>query len=142
VRRIIPWTKKIKDRLVLPDGREVDAKPFLTSEKDDLVIKHANAYSSAAVYIGEDVARDEWRTIVHEALEGDWIVQEKIELPEMDMEYWEDEKLKTARCIFNVNPYIYDGHLGGFLIRASTDKLTSFKSGEIAAVVPCFERRA
>jgi len=142
VRQIIPWTKKIKDRLVLPDGREVDAKPFLTSEKDDLVIKHANAYSSAAVYIGEDVARDEWRTIVDEALEGDWIVQEKIELPEMDMEYWEDEKLKTARCIYNINPYIYDGHLGGFLARASTDKLTSFKSGEIAAVVPCFERRA
>jgi hypothetical protein len=142
VRRIIPWTKKIKNRLVLADGREVDAKPFLTSEKDDLVIKHANAYSSAAVYIGEDVAEEEWHAVVDEALEGDWIVQEKIELPEMDLEYWEHGELKTARCIYNVNPYIYDGHLGGFLARASTDKLTSFKSGEIAAVVPCFERRA
>lgn len=140
VRRIIPWTKKIKDRLVLKDDREVDAMSFLVAEKDGLVIKHANAYSSAAVFIGEDISVPEWREIVDESLKGDWIVQEKIELPEMDIDYWEDGQLKTARCIYNVNPYIYDGRLGGFLNRASTDKLTSFTKGEIAAVVPCFER--
>jgi hypothetical protein len=140
VRRIIPWTKKIKDRLVLKDGREVDARPFLLASKDDLVIKHANAYSSAAVFIGDDVAADEWQGIVDESLKGDWIVQERIELPELDIEYWEDQEIKTARCIYNVNPYIYDGHLGGFLARASTDKLTSFKSGVIATIVPCFEK--
>ncbi|MCD4748636.1 MAG: hypothetical protein K8R59_04605 [Thermoanaerobaculales bacterium] len=142
VRRIIPWTKKVKDRLVLKDGREVDAGPFLVAEKDSLVIKHANAYSSSAVFIGEDISVPEWRDIVDESLKGDWVVQEKIELPEMDMEYWEDEQLKTARCIYNVNPYIYDGRFGGFLNRASTDKLTSFTKGEIAAVVPCFERNS
>ncbi len=142
VRRTIPWTKKIKDRLVLADGREVDAESFLIGEKDRLVIKHANAYSSSAVFIGEDIADHRWREIVAGSLEGDWIVQERIELPEMDVEYWEDERLKTARCIFNVNPYIYDGRLGGFLVRASTDKLTSFTKGEIATVVPCFERNA
>lgn len=140
VRRVIPWTKKIQDRLVLEDGREVDAEPFLLAEKDDLVIKHANAYSSAAVFIGDDISADEWRGVVEESMKGDWIVQQRIELPEMDLQYWEDGRQKTARCIFNVNPYIYDGHLGGFLGRASTDKLTSFKSGEIAAIIPCFRR--
>jgi hypothetical protein len=139
VRDIIPWTKKIKDRLVLADGREVDARPFLLAEQNDLVIKHANAYSSAAVFIGEDIDAGQWQEIVDESLKGDWIVQERIELPEMDIEYWEDDQIKTARCIYNVNPYIYDGKLGGFLARASTDKLTSFKSGEIATIIPCFE---
>ena len=125
---------------MLEDGREVDAEPFLQADKDNLVIKHANAYSSAAVFIGEDLPADEWRGVIGEALKGDWIVQRRIELPEMDLEYWEHGRRKTARCIFNVNPYIYDGHLGGFLGRASTDKLTSFKSGEIAAILPCFQR--
>lgn len=140
VRRIIPWTKKIKDRLVLADGKVVNSKPFLLAEKNALVIKHANAYSSSAVFIGEDIDGDRWREIVDEALKGDWIVQERIALPEMDVQYWEEEQLKRAHCIYNVNPYIYDGRLGGFLVRASTDKLTSFTKGEIAAIVPCFER--
>ena len=138
VRSIIPWTKKIKDRLVLKDGREVEARPYLLAEKDNLVIKHANAYSSAAVYIGDDVEPGPWQEVVDESLKGDWIVQERIELPEMEVSYWEDEQIKTARCIYNINPYIYDGKLGGFLARASTDKLTSFKSGEIATVLPGF----
>ena len=140
VRGILPWTKKIQDRLVLADGREVDARPFLLAEQNGLVIKHANAYSSAAVFIGDDTDVGRWQEVVDESLEGDWVVQERIELPEMDIEYWEDDQIKTARCIYNINPYIYDGKLGGFLARASTDKLTSFKSGEIATIIPCFER--
>lgn len=139
VRTIIPWTKKIKDRIILKDGTETNARPYFLKERENLVIKHANAYSSAAVYIGEDVEPNPWTEVVDESLKGDWIVQEKIELPEIDLEYFEDDTVKSVRCIYNVNPYIYDGKLGGFLARASTDKLTSFKSGEIATVIPCFE---
>jgi len=140
VREIIPWTKKVKDRLVLEDGREVEALPHLVEARESLVIKHANAYSSSAVYIGEDVEPGEWRGIAEEALKGDWIVQERIGLPEIDLRYWEDGRVKTVRCIYNVNPYIYDGKLGGFLARASTDKLTSFTKGTIATIIPCFKR--
>ncbi len=139
VREIIPWTKKIKNKLMLEDGSIVEAGEYLIKEKDNLVIKHANAYSSAAVYIGDDVEKKKWEEIVDESLKGDWIVQQRIDLPELTMEYWEDNKVKSAKCIYNVNPYIYDGKLGGFLNRASTDKLTSFKSGEIATIMPCFE---
>jgi hypothetical protein len=140
VREIIPMTRKIKERILLSDGREVDARSHLIEHRESLVIKHANAYSSAAVFIGEDSAPEKWREIVEEALKGDWIVQELIDLPYIEIEYWEDEQLRKANCIFNVNPYIYDGKLGGFLNRASTDKLTSFKPGAVATVMPCFER--
>jgi len=140
VREIIPWTRKIKAEMKGPDGRMVDAREFLAAERENLVIKHANAYSSAAVFIGEDFTDANWLGVVEESLEGDWIVQEKIELPEMELEYFEGGEVKRERCIFNVNPYIYDGRLGGFLNRASTDKLTSFKSGEVATIMPCFER--
>ena len=61
VREVIPWTKKIKERIVLADGTEVDARPHLLSHKDSLVIKHANAYSSAAVFLGEDADADRWQ---------------------------------------------------------------------------------
>jgi len=140
VREIIPWTKKIKDKIITAEGTEVNARDFLIKEKDRLVIKHANAYSSSAVFIGDDVAEDKWADIVEKSLGGDWVVQARIDLPETIFEYWEDDQIKSAKCIFNVNPYIYDGELGGFLNRASTDKLTSFKSGEIATIMPCFQK--
>ena len=64
VREIIPWTKKIKERIVLKNGREVDARPYFIKEKDNLVIKHANAYSSAAVFIGEDIDNKKWEEVI------------------------------------------------------------------------------
>jgi hypothetical protein len=140
VREVIPMTRKIKERLALPDGREVDGRSWLVENRANVVIKHANAYSSAAVFIGEDAGEAEWREIVEKSMEGDWIVQELIDLPTIDIEYWEDGRLHTIECIYNVNPYIYDGRLGGFLNRASTDKLTSFKPGQVATIMPCFEK--
>lgn len=141
VRKIIPWTKKIKERMISPGKTEVLAREFLIENRDDIVIKHANAYSSAAVFIGEDISDEEWRGIVETSLEGDWIAQWKIDLPEIEVEYMDsDRSVKKIKCIYNVNPYIYDGKLGGFLNRASTDKLTSFKSGSVATIMPCFEK--
>ena len=140
VREIIPWTKKIKPQMIDPSGVTVDAVDFLNADKDNLVIKHANAYSSSAVFLGDDMDEGKWREVVTRSLEGDWIAQARIELPELELEYFEDGVVKNIKCIYNVNPYIYNGKLGGFLNRASTDKLTSFKSGEIATIMPCFER--
>lgn len=107
---IIPWTKYIGERLILRDGTEVDPRSYILKYKDDLIIKRANTYSSAAVFLGDDV------------------------------EYWEDNQIKTARCIYDGSPYIHDGKLGGLLNRASTDKLTSFESGKIATIMPRFEK--
>jgi hypothetical protein len=139
VREIIPWTKKIEKKMIL-DGKEIVTKDYLLSNREKLVIKHANAYSSMAVFIGDDCDEKKWKGIVSEAMKGDWIVQEIIDLPEREIEYWENNKVKKAKCIYNVNPYMYDGKLGGFYVRASTDRLTSFKVGEIATVMPCFKK--
>jgi hypothetical protein len=140
VREIIPWTKKIEEKIIV-SGQEEDTREFLLGNREKLVIKHANAYSSVAVFIGDDCDEKKWLRVVEEALEGDWIVQEIVDLPEREIEYWEDNKVKKATCIYNVNPYMYDGKLGGFYVRASTDRLTSFKVGEIATVMPCFKRK-
>ncbi len=140
VREIIPWTKKVEPEMEV-GGSPVEGKDYLVENRERLVIKHANSYSSVAVFPGIDCEEKRWSEIVDEALEGDWIVQELIDLPEIDIEYWEDGRIMKERCIYNVNPYLYDGKLGGFYVRASTDRLTSFKVGEVATVLPCFMRK-
>ena len=139
VREILPWTKKIEDKIIV-NGNEVDTKNYLIKNRKKLVIKHANSYSSVAVFIGVDCEKNKWNDVVDEALTGDWIVQEIINLPEIEIDYWEDNKVKKAKCIYNVNPYMYNGKLGGLYVRASTDRLTSFAVGEIATVMPCLKK--
>ena len=139
VREILPWTKKVEEKIVVK-GKEFDTKEYLIKNREKLVIKHANSYSSVAVFIGVDCEKNKWNDVVDEALTGDWIVQEIINLPEIEIDYWEDNKVKKAKCIYNVNPYMYNGKLGGLYVRASTDRLTSFAVGEIATVMPCLKK--
>ena len=86
VREIVPWTRKIAARIQV-EGRELDSREFLLRNREDLVIKHANSYSSVAVFLGVDCDEEKWAGVVEEALGGDWIVQHVIQLPEREIEY-------------------------------------------------------
>jgi hypothetical protein len=137
VREILPWTRRVAGEIEV-DGRSVDGREYLLREKDRLVVKEANSYSSVGVFIGEDHEPDEWAGVVDRALGGDFIVQEKIALPTLPVRLYDGVKESTQDLIYNVNPYMFNGDFGGIYVRASSDKLTSFKVGGVATVLPVF----
>jgi len=123
---------------MIVDGKPIDGRKFLMQEKDRLVLKHANSYSSVSVYLGEDQTDEQWKEIADEALKGDHIVQEIIKLPTMTVTLFDGTATETYDLIYNVNPYMLNNQFGGIYVRASTDKLTSFKVGGVATVLPVF----
>ncbi len=137
IREVLPWTHKVSPEMIV-DGRPVDGREFLLRERENLVLKHANAYSSVCVYLGEDNTQEEWAGLVDMALQGDHIVQEKITLPRLPVILFDGEEKIVTDLIYNVNPYMFNGDFGGIYVRASTDKLTSFKVGGVATVLPVF----
>ena len=137
IRGILPWTRKIGEEIEV-DGEPRNGYEFLLEERERLVIKEANSYSSVGVFIGEDKDEEEWNQIVDMALGGDFIVQEKINLPTMPVRLFDGENEFTKELIYNVNPYMFNGDFGGIYVRASTDKLTSFKVGHLSTVLPAF----
>ena len=137
IRDVLPWTLKVAAEMIV-DGKPIDGRKFLMQEKDRLVLKHANSYSSVSVYLGEDHTDEQWKEIVDEALKGDHIVQEEIKLPTMPVTLFDGTATETYDLIYNVNPYMFNNQFGGIYVRASTDKLTSFKVGGVATVLPVF----
>ena len=137
IRDVLPWTLKVAAEMIV-DGKPIDGRKFLMQEKDRLVLKHANSYSSVSVYLGEDQTDEQWKEIVDEALKGDHIVQEIIKLPTMTVTLFDGTATETYDLIYNVNPYMLNNQFGGIYVRASTDKLTSFKVGGVATVLPVF----
>ena len=140
IRTVLPWTRKVSRAMVV-DGARVDGGRFLRESRERLVIKEANSYSSVGVFLGEDATPAQWDEIVERALQGDHIVQEKIDLPTVGVTLFDGEREIHEELIYNVNPYLFNGQFGGLYVRASSDKLTSFKVGKVATVMPVFLRQ-
>jgi glutathionylspermidine synthase len=134
---VLPWTRKVAGEMLV-DGKPVDGRRYLTERRQKLVVKEANSYSSVGVFIGEDHSEAEWAAVLDRALEGDHIVQEKIDLPTIAVTLYDGKAESTHELIYNVNPYLFNDGYGGIYIRASSDKLTSFKVGGVATVLPAF----
>ena len=137
IRKVLPWTRKVEAKMII-DGNSMDGREFLMREKNGLVLKKVNSYSSVGVFLGEDQSDAKWLDLVDEAMKGDHIVQEMIKLPTMPVTLFDGSKTETYDLIYNVNPYMFDSDFGGIYVRASTDKLTSFKVGGVATVLPVF----
>jgi hypothetical protein len=81
VRRHLPWTRIVAPGPVVWRGRETELAELLRSpERRELVIKPGQGGGGRNVYIGREVADDEWNAAVERALgEGTWVVQELVE---------------------------------------------------------------
>ncbi|MBU1112064.1 MAG: hypothetical protein ABIG93_02595 [archaeon] len=114
----------------------------LLSQKNQWVIKKANSATSEGVYLGSGVDKEHWRKIVEVAINGDWIAQERLELPQIPVRYHNPKTSSThiADLVYNVCPYSFGGRFNGFYVRASVDDLTSAKTGSDYTILPCFKR--
>ncbi len=135
VRKNIPRTRDLSR----PDSTERLLREML-KDRERLVIKAANSFASKAVFIGSDISPEEWERVAKEAVGADFILQERINLPRVQVAVLEEGSRLEQEMIFNVCPYMFRGEFGGFYVRASDDNLTSFKEGSLATVLPCFER--
>jgi len=137
ISRVLPWTRKVAPAMTVA-GREVDGRAYLSGNRTNLVVKEANSYSSVGVFIGEDHSPEEWEAVLDRAMGGDHLVQERIDLPTIAVRLFDGKAESSRALIYNVNPYLFNGGYGGIYIRASSDKLTSFKVGGVATVLPAF----
>ena len=137
VRKVIPKTKSLKFL-----GEQSEFLKEVQRNRTEYVLKEANSYSSMGVFIGADLTQDEWDFRMKQSLGKDFVVQEKIDLPSMRINMYDQRNHRqiSEDLIYNINPYIFLGKFAGFYFRASQDNLTSFKRGLKATVLPCFQQ--
>jgi len=135
VRGIVPWTRGAVDRTALdPGGRKVRLSDFILENRERLVLKPGRGYGGEEVVLGCEVSDNVWKKTRETAFaEQDWVVQEYVDIPQIDV-------FGTGgfeRKYINLSPFVIGGNLSGFFTRVSESKIINIsrKGGLIPTYV-------
>jgi glutathionylspermidine synthase len=126
----IPWTR------VLRDGREhygdwvVDLLPFVSDNRERLVLKPASDYGGHGVSLGMETEQAAWDRLIEEHVEdGDFVVQEYVPVPEEMFPTVEDGHVQMRLKRFNINPFGIGGRYAGMITRISDRAVINVSAG-------------
>lgn len=126
--RFIPWTRRIAHEQVWYQGREEDLVPLVRKDKDLFVIKPSDAFGGKGVCIGHETDPARWDEVIEEALEGRWVVQEAIDIPEEPFPYFTPENGLGQKKV-NLNPFAFGSRYAGSVARISTSSVINVSAG-------------
>ena len=131
----VPWTRRVRREKTLKDGVLVDLPAFIRQNRPHLVMKPNDEYGGKGVFIGWELSESEWDAALQTALSSSYVVQEKVELlrerfPELSPD------LHFRDLVVDLDPFIFDGEVEGFLTRLSGSSLANVTSG--GGQVPAF----
>jgi uncharacterized circularly permuted ATP-grasp superfamily protein len=127
----VPWTRRVREGKDTRDGRTFDLPRYIRENRDHLVLKPNDEYGGKGVSIGWETSDTEWEQALAEALRSSYVVQEKVELqrrsfPELDPE---QPELQFRDLVVDLDPFLFQGEVEGFLTRLSGSSLANVTSG-------------
>ena len=136
VARVLPWTRRVEERRTRKDGREIDLVPWVLEHRDELVLKPAHEYGGRSVFLGWETEAPDWHAAVDAALEGAWVVQQRVAIPEEPFPVLEGGRLDFVPLKVNTNPFYVRGEPAGAVTRTSRLGVINVSSG--GGSVPTF----
>jgi uncharacterized circularly permuted ATP-grasp superfamily protein len=136
IARHVPWTRRLREGRTRRGGREIDLPVFVRDHRDELVMKPNDEYGGKGVFIGADMSEAEWQAALAEALRSSYVVQEKVELRRESFPELGPEGLRMRDLVVDLDPFIFQGEVEGFLTRLSGTSLANVTSG--GGQVPAF----
>jgi hypothetical protein len=134
----IPWTRVVEGRKTTVDGKTVDLVPYISANKDHLVLKPNDDYGGKGIVLGWTVDQAVWNNAVKTAVDSPYVVQKRVRLPYEPFPGFEDGKLLVLDRMLDTNPYVAFGrYMHGCLTRISTDPLVNVTAGG-GSTVPTF----
>src|SRR5687768_15820473 len=132
----VPWTRRVREGRTTRDGREVDLVPHIRSNRDGLVLKPNDEYGGKGVYIGWEMTETEWDAALTEALSSSFVVQAKVDLLRETFPEMGPSGLVFRDLVVDLDPFVFNGEVEGFLTRLSGTSLANVTSG--GGQVPAF----
>jgi len=131
----VPWTRRLREGRTTRDGASVDLVDYARRHRADLVLKPNDEYGGKGVFLGFEMTDTDWERALAEALKASYVVQQKVDLqresfPELSPE------LRFRDLIVDLDPFVFQGEVEGFLTRLSGTSLANVTSG--GGQVPAF----
>jgi len=126
IRSHIPWTRRVVPEL----GDEIARR------RETLVLKPNDEYGGKGVVLGWTVDQAEWEAAIEVAATQSYVVQEAVEIPRVPFPVVLDG-LRYLDLAVDLDPYLFDGRVRGFMTRVSAAALLNVTAGA-GSVVPTF----
>jgi hypothetical protein len=130
IRATIPWTRILRPGRVTYGDWLVDLLPFVSDNRERLVLKPASDYGGHGVSLGIETDAATWDALIEEhAPVGDFVVQEYIPVPEEMFPTVEDGHIQMRLKRFNINPFGLGGRYAGMITRISDRAVINVSAG-------------
>ena len=136
IQETIPWTQILSDKTITLGNKRINLKEFVTTNRENLVLKPANLYGGKDVYIGRETDQEIWEKKISEHITDEsWVVQEYVDIPQdvfPDIDNGCSLKLKYV----NINPFALLSKYSGTITRVSEHAVINVSAG--GGLVPTF----
>jgi hypothetical protein len=133
----VPWTRRAADTATDYKGEPVDLVAFTRANRDRLVLKPNDEYGGTGIFIGWESDEEAWDAAIQTALEGDYLVQERVPTAREVFPALDDSGgYELAEQLVDLDPLLFFGKVGGAFTRLSTTSLCNVTSG--GGMVPTF----
>ena len=129
IRRSVPWTRRLSDRLTFRGGREVDLLKFVRENRSLLVLKPNDDYGGRGVFIGPHLDEAEWGRAIATALAGDYVVQDAIDLQPEEFPIFSAADWNLQPMFVDTNPFLFRGKVCGAMVRLSNSPVVNVTAG-------------
>ncbi len=140
VRAHIPWTRIVAERTTLdPAGNRIDLLPWVSANRERLVLKPNDEYGGKGVHIGWETDQTAWDAALATAGHEPTIIQERAQIAYEEFPALSDDgRVVVARRLVDVDPFLFHGErVQGCLCRLSSETLLNVTAGG-GSVVPVF----
>ncbi|MEO7368407.1 MAG: hypothetical protein ABIZ36_10640 [Gemmatimonadaceae bacterium] len=126
----VPWTRVVTERSTEIEGKKIDLLPWMSQNRDQLVLKPNDDYGGRGIVLGWTVSAEKWEDAIKTAVDEPFIVQQRVTIPEEPFPSWVDGKLEIYNRSLDTAPYVSHGRfIEGCLTRISTDELLNVTAG-------------
>lgn len=129
IRRTVPWTRRVAQRKTHHRGREVDLIEHVRKHRLQFVLKPNDDYGGRGILFGERASLSEWEAALSEALGGDYVVQEKVELRTEVFPIFDESRWALQPMYVDTNPFLFGGRVEGGLVRLADSPVVNVTSG-------------
>ncbi len=132
----IPWTRLVRDVFTSGPGGGLQEplEHLVQREKNRLVLKASRGYGGRDVILGWRTSKKDWQAAWETALEGSWIVQERVHLPEARFPVWTSDGIEEVTLHYDLAPYMIAGQCRGLGVRLSGSEILNVAAGRGSAV--------
>lgn len=126
----IPWTRMMANEKTRFKGRTIDLTEYVSTHKDDFVIKPNDEYGGKGVYLGKETDSTQWEKVIKDALSGElYVVQELVKIPRQKFPTLTNGKLTWVDMVVDMDPYTFGAVTEGALTRLSASSLANVTAG-------------